>query len=572
VSNSNNISLKIIVPASCGLAYLFILFIYGAVPGLVAPTSGQAMWALGFARSMADYFSVIAHNIGYPLGGRISFGLPAVLTMAALLKAGLNDADTYAAAFAIWLAIAFLGAYSFCRLFDVDKLLSVVLSALWMSTPFIWAHNGYSMLVLGFAMLPAYVCWSRVAWCDSFSWAGVARLFVSAVVAIFMDGYSLMCFAAAVGMLWLADLIYRRDVKLQGLRFVLLAMAFSTAGGLYLLYVGKELKTYQLDFFRAFGANIEFWFVPTSGRLLLFDALGLSVPRLAADYFGNDSVVSYSFLLISILLCCWAILSAAGNRMVWVFVLIAVVGFYFAMGPSVKWFVTKPAGMSPMMPSEFGGLPTGSGWLSENLPGFSTMRASYRWGLLAAFGMWGAIVAASSWRENLNSVTIVLASIGIIFSVPNEAIVGSYFASRQHLIDAEAYSKQVGSVFKPNERVFFAPWNNDFFATYLAPRVGIRTFNIGGDKNLTSARKYWPQELLDVGQGRMPGANFVSAILQNAEVDAIALSFINNKDPVFGWPVAEVYKDEASALADELEQDSRFSIDRSAHYIVIRLK
>src|SRR3546814_12682441 len=65
-------------------------------------------------------------------------------------------------------------------------------------------------------------------------------------------------------------------------------------------------------------------------------------------------------------------------------------------------------------------------------------------------------------------------------------------------IDEELVSQlhqNIGS----GETVAFIPWGNDFIANYLAPKVGFRTFNIGGDKNLSAAQTEWPSPMRALG-------------------------------------------------------------------------
>ncbi|RUU64600.1 hypothetical protein EOD04_20715, partial [Mesorhizobium sp. M2C.T.Ca.TU.009.01.2.1] len=138
------------------IALFFALFVNGALPGLMVPTTGQAIWMLGFAQSFANGLSIYATNFGLPSPAPISFGLAAALPTALFLKIGIPPADAYSLTFAIWFGVAFYGAYRFVRHIGGRSGISLLCALLWLTAPVIWVHADYSMVSLGIALLPAY--------------------------------------------------------------------------------------------------------------------------------------------------------------------------------------------------------------------------------------------------------------------------------------------------------------------------------------------------------------------------------------------------------------------------------
>src|SRR3546814_17121856 len=81
-----------------------------------------------------------------------------------------------------------------------------------------------------------------------------------------------------------------------------------------------------------------------------------------------------------------------------------------ALGPSLKINSTKPVALqlshpqeeSAFMLPEYALLPTGNAWLSETVPGFNIMRASYRGSALGVFAFWLLVMI---WGSNTIKTT-----------------------------------------------------------------------------------------------------------------------------------------------------------------------
>ncbi len=125
------------------------------------------------------------------------------------------------------------------------------------------------------------------------------------------------------------------------------------------------------------------------------------------------------------------------------------------------------------MPPEYAVAPTGNAWISENLPGFNVMRASYRWAALGVFGLWLLVMiwVARTDGENRRMWIVGLAAL-ILRSLPD--FQGKWKGGRE----ARDMFGQIGldlvaelrQHMQPGETVAFVPWGNDFLADYLAPK------------------------------------------------------------------------------------------------------
>jgi hypothetical protein len=102
---------------------------------------------------------------------------------------------------------------------------------------------------------------------------------------------------------------------------------------------------------------------------------------------------------------------------------------------------------------------------------------------------------------------------------------------------------------RPLETVAFLPWGNDFFANYLAPRAGFRTFNIGGDKNLDEAQQKWPTAMLSLG-GKIDGedAPAVLKLLSDGTVDVAVVPYFHMLWSAHSWPCLDVTERKAQVL------------------------
>ena len=542
------------------LACCFVLVIQGAVPFLTVPTLGQAIWSMGWAESFSHnaLFDLYAHDFGIPAPAPIAFGLAGAWPASWLIRLGMQAGDAYSVMVAAWLMLAMFSAVRIARLFGATRQVSLISSVVWMSMPVIWAHAGYSMLSLGIALLPFYFLAALQLFLvpqnsERITPASIALYFAAAIVSVFMDGYTFMMFATGASILLCHALISRPELRRTLFRVALPVHVASFALAYYLFsaYIGiATFEAHDIEFFRAWGLDLSFLAIPTTGVSWLSDALGLSVLRSDQRFYGDESVWVTTFALPLVLVAIaawWRIRNAA--RFSNAVLLVAVFGFYMALGPSLKINATKaPAApmaaqqAGPMIPAGVSLVSTGNALISHYLPGFKVMRASYRWSALGLFALWLLIVCrvSASDAEKKRRWLFALAVI-ILFNVPDlrqrwhEAADNRTMFRQIDRALVAPLRQQVG----PGKTAIFVPWSNDFFANYLAPTAGFRTLNIGGDKNLALAQVQWPSGLLALGA--IDAANVPAALklLVDGTADVIVVPYFHMLWAPHIWPCVD---------------------------------
>lgn len=534
---------------------LFALTVNGALPFLVTPTTGQAMWAMGFAESLAnaEWWSVRAHDIGVPHPAPIAFGLAGAWPAGALLRFGIPTSDAYTLVVAGWLTVAYWAAFRIARLLGHTSLFSVLAAASWLCMPMIWAHAHFGQLALGLALLPLYFFPVLLLIVDPRigprgRLRRVATCFAVAIIAAFMDGYSFVMMAVGTGLVLVYGAVFDRERRSAILRFALPTQAASLAIAyvLYSMYIGKsEFEPHSLDAFRAFAIDLTFLAQPTEGMHWLADLTRLSAHRGFEHFYGDPTVYMTTFALPVLILS-----SVAGwlNRRTTLsasIALVALFGLYMSAGPTLKANTTRADGtLYNAMPADAGILPTGNELLTEALPGFDVMRASYRWLALCLFAGWLLVILYSATAGSRRKVTWALALAAItalnLPDLPAKLELESGYRDSIARIDQE-WLPDARSRIVQGETAAFLPLGNDFLANYLAPRAGFRTLNIGGDKNLQMAMANWPAEMT-AAAGRMTAqkAPQVEALLRSGEVTVVILPHFDLIMAANEWPCGGV--------------------------------
>lgn len=544
-----------------GLAFAIILVLFGAVPGVMCPAGGQAVWSMGFAESIAKgpIYGIYATDFGLPEPAGISFGLPGVLVASIFIRVGVYAPDAYAMSLALFLALAFYGCYAVSSEFGVRPAASVLTSFVWLLSPIVYRHEHYSWLVVGFALLPFYfLCAFRlfaigVKQVRSFQWSALAYM-VAAILAVFTDGYTFVMFFVGSSLLlaW-AFFFHPSEDRARLMRGLFIHVAaFALAYVLYALYIGQGgYGGHSNDFFRGWGVDLLYVLIPSHGIHWLPDLVGMSVPRSDEMHFGDASVWVTTFalpLMIAGAVAFWCVRKT--NKLATGLILLGCLAFYLALGPSLKvnsvkpeeLRATQPGQESALMSEEHAIMRTGSGIL-VNIPVFKTMRASYRWMALCFLSFWlMCLLGMSPHSPPRSRITIfALLFVCLILYIPEPfqaAKRKSAYRENFRAIDRELVIPLRGAV-SSEERVAFVPYQNDFLVNYCAPVTGFRTYNIGGDKNLEMAQRHWPSEMKTLGwQVNEDSVPYALGLLEEGQADVLIVPYFNTMSAAFSWSKA----------------------------------
>ena len=586
-----NISIKDKIPVKTLIwllaSLIFVLCLHGAVPFFALPTLAQVVWSTGFSQSFINdsLFTIYAKNIGAPVPAAIAFGLAGAWPTAVLMKLGFHPSDAYSAMAAFWLTAAFISAYKIGRFFGVKQLFAITGAILWLSMPVIWNHSAASMVSFGIALLSFYFFAALHLFLQKndlpYQKFKYSLLYVFAcIVAVFMDGYSFMMFAVGASILALWVFVIASEQRRQFLfhAFPTHVLGFGLAYLLYALYIGKtQFEPSSIDFFRGWGVDLTFLLVPSQGMLWIPDFLGWSVSRSGKEFFGDSSVWMTTFSLPLIAAASWAWWKIRKQRQLSSGVLLmAVFGFYMSLGPSLKVNSVKPVGetVGSMMPAEYAVAPTGSALLSESLPGFKNMRASYRWAALGIFGSWLLVVLLlSSRRCRVSNVAVAFIGLITLLNLPHPLEKWAQYVNNRemfHQIDSDLL-KMMKEDFHHNEQAAFLPYRNDFLVNYLASRLDIKSYNIGGDKNLDEARRHWPETLRQANKVDDRFLERVLLLLALNESDVVVLPYIDMLWAAHSWPYPIQFREELKPIVSELKDFRFVEVVERKYYAIAKL-
>lgn len=592
------------------VAVAIVAAINGAVPFVALPSMGSALWNSSFAQSYVNsgWPGIFAHNIGFPHPAPIAFGLSGAFTESVFLAATrLNAADAYSATILLFLALALWGAMRYAGTFGLRYSHALGVALAWGTAPVIWGHAGFAMLSMGIAMLPLYL-WSAWLVCQAAAeqrnwWPASACFVAVAILSVFSDGYTFVMFAFGAGIQYLGFIVSRRASRGRLLRIGIPVYAggFGLSVALFFAFIGGHgYATDPLSVFRGYSVDITMLAFPTKGLLWLWDQLHISLVRNDVYYFGDATVWITTFSAV------FGVLGIAGycltkNRgRALPLLMTGLLAFYLALGPSFKIHSQRSLQDRTAryyradMLAQDAVAPTGTAVLWQYVPGFRNMRATYRWSALGIVSFWAlfALLVAELVKRDRTNVAWALIVLAVISNLPEYKVrlmtsevdpirkavpLHAPMRIRQQFIEV---SQTIVADFRhdvpPGSKVAFFPQSDDFLAGYLAASANVRSFNIGGDKNVTEARAHWPDSVKALfASDPATLAGHVAATLTAGDANVVVVSYVNLMWDAHRWPpppdeLTTARATFAGAL-QTLAADPRFDVKQSAYYATVTL-
>lgn len=569
--------------AAAVVTWLAVAAVHGFLPGMsqvpLTATYATGMLTCLHRQGIASLWSWCMET-GLPVGAPALTGLPElyfgwVLTYVPGISPWAAHQITGLALDALGIA----GVALLVRRWGGPQWVGLVIAVSYLTGPNLLQLNGFAYTFAGYILLPFYL-WAAIATLDRLGaarwardarwWLGAAGALLVALLMAFTDGYSYFGGAVVIGCVVVARAVRwwrtgRRATALAGV--VTWAGALGAAAAVYAVWVPGDAyeSNAPLEYFGMLGVDVASLFVPST-RFLYPPALGFTPPSL--DLWGTTATPRTNYL--GYLMAALAVLGVvlAVRRRTWALPEVLgvagafVVTFVLALGPTLKVGQYLPGLENSVLT-----LPTA--WLYENVPGFTTMRATNRWlvasrlclVLLAGYGL---TALWSGWRarsRRRGALVVALGVLAVVEVLPNPwMVVNERAASIQRVRDLErGIVAEANDLLRDGETIVMLPSPNDFLADFLVPLVDVRSYNVGIDKNHALSMSKWPAELRVANRdyGGADSADLVCAAL-GTDVDAVVLPYVSTRSaPLLGNedPEGDAAR---QALAGALAADPRF--------------
>ncbi len=514
------------------LLVLFFAVLYGFIPyfqvnslGLWYPVWGSAL-SLSHQR-FPDWFTL--HDVLIPHGSPVLGGFLVNWAIAVLIAIFSLREDV--AGNIIGLLAVAAALYSFTRLMllvEVRKWIAYFTACLWLAMPFIIMHMEYGPMGFGFMLFPVSVLadlWilRRIESGDygrnKFLIWLIVRLILVRWLITGIDWYIAVIAMVGGGVPVLYGLIRKLvlDRRLSQIARPALVWGLTWIIGVLPWYLampkGKITEPFSMDMFRAQGADVISCLVPR-GQTLSTELLGIRYDWPPFEFYGDGTNVDanflgYSLLVTAFITCALLLRKRARSPYILPLLVAGTSCFILSLGPSLKFDSRRTSAKSDLSDISYEDyqMPAAKAVLSlPTEPAFrvfplSMMRAVYRWMifskvvLLIAFGWCVNYLLRQGWR--FAAVLILAASFVEFFPdypVKIRDTRGNYEQYRsmgQGLIDT------LRKELHPGERVLFlsSMLENDYLASWITPKLGVNSFNGGGDKPNWIATPYMPEAI-----------------------------------------------------------------------------
>lgn len=567
---------------------LLVLLVYGFTPGssevtLMATTTTGTIACL-HDQGLASLWTWCMQT-GLPVGSPTLTGLPQVYL--GWLLSYLPGVSPWAANQLVGCVVALLGgggAFLLLRRWSVPRWLALLVTGSYLLGPNLLQLNGFAFTFDGFILLPAYV-YVALRVLDRMRagrWAtGVCAAAATGLVMAFTDGYSFFGASVLIGCVvlgWAA--LAWRDGRRWSAAAGLSTWVASLAGSALLYAAWAPPGSYTgepyLETFGQLGVDLATLFVPT-GQFLWPSLLGL--PDRGLLVWGTDITPATNYLGYVLMAAAVAGVVVALRRRsrtdveVLAVGLAAVLTLLLSLGPTLKI-----AQIETGLDASVAGLPTA--WLYENVPGFSSLRATNRWLvatrlcvlLLAAVALSAAWQGrgARSGRRTAAVIALVAVAVAEVLPVPARIATERRLSVEQVRYLDDGIVAEAERMLEDDELVLMLPSTNDFLANYLVPLVGVRSYNVGIDKNHALSSAAWPESVRAANAGYGPGSADLLCTVLRQDADVVVLPYPDTRSAPLLQSEDPVLEAQRERWARHLATDPRFTAESGEWLTTLR--
>ncbi len=586
------------------ILFVSLVFSYGLIPGYYVSSfcstlgiQGSVDCVLNNGILSKDFCS----NVGMDLGFPFLSGLPLIYFSAILSRLfGFTTEMSITIAGVVLLFTAFFSLKSLLDCLGSHRVFSVFGSFLFLNSFIVWGQSygpySYSYLMYGFVLLPFYLLVDYKFFtkyngeCFKISYIFYVSLYVSVKwFSVFLDGYSFVIAAmASLGFFGVFLLKNFKNIKNIFIKSSIFLFANASAVYLYKLYVpqGAKYPVMPIDFFRGQGVDVVSLFLPGSD-LWYAKIFGLATNwnSMAPSFYGDGSNVRYNYLgyVLILIFLYFLFLVKSKNSYLKGLVAVGIFSLFLSLGPSLKINDVRQSvntieyGYDDyIMPESAATLTLYSDFVYRNIPGIKNMRAVHRWLILFKFTLivCAAVSLSYLYRTKSRKVAVVLGVLCFLELLSDPLSKHESFRNwRNQMVFFES---GVLSDFKKSlsegDRIFYLSKENDFLSWIFSPTANVKSYNIGGDKNIELSENTWPFFIKNMR--KMENINENAYIgLTSGKLDAIVIPYFNMRWDSYNWPPSnEKIEINKKAMNDVFDyKDQKFVISDYKWFSVVRL-
>jgi len=220
-------------------------------------------------------------------------------------------------------------------------------------------------------------------------------------------------------------------------------------------------------------------------------------------------------------------------------------------------------------------------WASAytDLPGLEQMRAVYRWfgGTRLMLILLAGVGVAALARRPRHGPALAAAAVALVMldTAPNvPGFIEAHQQQRRQQVAMRADLRDpLVAALRPGERVFFAGAGanaNPFLVNSIAASAKVRSYSVGGDKNLAVAQARWPAQVIAMAGPGAGGPEAVARALATRTVDVVVLPYADLRWATERWPPPPQEREASLAAFAPLLSDPRFEVERGRWFATLR--